>query len=252
MKKKEVFKLRQGGLWTWISYDWLIKYVKIPAGDDWEKIEDAVRRSNMTLAYRKQFQRFLDDSLLPYLKYPKYRFSMEICPHTYKATGYIQIHFHLFWYHNNGIKETIRATAKQPEFVFKGISPNMPTGSKDEDHAPGPNREDEAPKFRQRSLDKTFNTGLFYISAPKIGHVWDAGNVSLSWSQVHPSLVTKLFADGKMSAQNAKLCYLNCIVNAKHNIDQLNYVMDKRAEFAAERRMRVQKDKVMQSLEKRR
>ena len=78
------------------------------------------------------------------------------------------------------------------------------------------------------------------------------GNVQLSWSQVAPALVTKLFADGKISVDNCILCYLNCITNARFNVEQLQYVVDKRAELATARRMQEKKREVMAKMSKRR
>ena len=249
---RKVFRLRTCGLWTWVSYEWQLRYIVLPPGDDWAEIEAVVRKSPMAIAYRKQFQKFLDDSLLPYLNYPKYRCSMEICPQTYRATGKLQVHFHLYWYQALPKAERITACAVQEEFKFRGISPWMPAGSKECDTVPCEQSDFQSNMFRQRGVDKTRTIGLFYVSAPKIGHVFDFGNVHLSWSQVAPALVTKLFADGKISVENTKLCYLNCVTNARFNIEQLQYVVDKRQELASERRMKVKKAAVMAEMKRRR
>ena len=177
---------------------------------------------------------------------------MEICPQTYRATGKLQVHFHLYWYQASGQAERPYACAAQEEFQFRGISPFMPVGSKESETQACEQTSFESGMFRQRSIDKTRTMALFYVSAPKIGHVFDFGNVLLSWSQVAPALMTKLFADGKISVENAKLCYLNCVTNARFNIEQLQYVIDKRAEFASERRMKAKKEAIMAEQKQRR
>ena len=69
---------------------------------------------------------------------------------------------------------------------------------------------------------------------PKLGKVWSASDQELDWSSVNPQWVTELVAVEKIIVDAAQWSYMNCVHNAKHHIEQLQYVVEKRKEYAAD------------------
>ena len=229
-KNGSVFWVRKSGMYTWINSDWVLKSVMVESRD-WSVVEEACRSSEEVLSLQKEFQHFIDAHLMPFLKYPQYRCGMEICPETFLETGELQVHFHVYWYHTRKDPK-FRASLDSADVQFKGQHPKVPdlcmcSNDKDE-----PDDPPELLELHKRSEEKIRSNGLLYVSAPKIGHLYDWGNVELKWSSIHPNLITKIFAEGKMTAIHARKCYLNCVVNCQHNITSLEYVIQNRMEDA--------------------
>ena len=173
---------------------------------------------------------------------------MEICPDTFRSSGECILHFHIFWFHTESGKrrKKIRTHKDQKELLFLGRSPYSPDFHDGE--AEVPENAEPCQNRRQRSTEKLRAGALFYIIAPKKGHITDFGNVGVSWSQVHPSSVTKLFADGKISEECTKICYLNCVTNAEHNVKQLDYVLKERGQHFMTQRMVQKREEVLKKL----
>ena len=229
-KNGNVFWVRKSALYTWINTDWVLKSVKVESRD-WSVVEDACRSSEECKSLQKDFQHFVDAQLMPFLKFPQYRCGMELCPETFLDTGELQVHFHVYWYHLRKDPK-FRASLDVPDVQFKGQHPKVPDlcmSSNDKDEPDDP---PELVELHKRSEEKIRSNGLLYVSAPKIGHLQNWGNVELKWSSIHPNLITKIFSDGKMTAINARKCYLNIVVNCQFNITSMEYVIQNRIEDA--------------------
>ena len=213
-------------LCTWVTRRW-----EIPLSMDTAQLtpEDAIRDSRVVAfgeALGKRFLTYVEEKLKKTIQFQHYAVGVEVCGKTLQRRGVAQLHIHLFWHEapdrqlqSHHLQKILKFEGQLPQFSTCRMlaAADKPTSSKSN---------------RKRATEKIIRKSMFYILGPKQGQVWTASDQELDWSTVVPSWITELYASGKMDSSAATSSYLKCVHNARHNLEQLEYVERRRKEIA--------------------
>ena len=215
------------GLLTWVNRKWQVKLSPAQKAEfDADQISACLEVVEEGQNMGRSFSRYAEATLRPALGYKHYAMCVELCCQTYVREKVAQLHFHMFWF--DAPDTQLPRDKLKKLFTFQGqeadFSPCRMVAVANRAKAP-----------RGRALDKIIKKSLFYILGPKRGQVWTASDQNLDWSGVNPAWVTELVASEKMLPAKAKEAYAKCLHNARHNVEQLDYVLRLRQELRLEK-----------------
>lgn len=214
-------------LCTWITKKWQVPLPKNCTTEDIGSVctNPAVRVAAENLG--KRFRAHMESVLCKAIRYQHFAIGVEVCCKTLRRTGIPQLHLHLFWH--GAPDRQLKAETLVRTLTFDNELPQFTTCRMFQRNT-GSN---QGP--RQRACEKVIKKSMFYILGPKLGKVWHASDQDLDWSNVNPQWVTELVSSEKIAVEEAHSCYLKIVHNARHHVEQLEYVAQKRSEIAVAR-----------------